>query len=457
MAQDTQLPLDGVRVVDLTQVFAGPTCTRILADLGADVVRFEATTRLDVTRNLIITENDGLDHPWHRASYFIVRNVGKREMVVDLNTDAGRDIIRKLVARADVVVESFTPRVMQNFGLGYDQLKEIKQDIIMCSLSGYGQYGPMRDFGAYGMGLEPASGISSITGYDGGPPARSGLSFTDPYSGFMGAGAVLTALAYRRRTGKGQYIDLSEQEAAMPIMGAALMETQMNGRLAPRRGNRSAWAAPQCCYRCAGDDRWAVISCADDAEFARLAEAIGRKDWPQDDRFKTLAGRIEHHDELDEGITAWTSQRDHYDVMHTLQGAGVKAAPVLDGKEALLDPHFAARRVYDVVDQPLLGKRPVQRHVAAKFTRFEAKARRPAPLLGEHNAEVLAEIGMSEDEIRRLQEQKVIGDTPDIPVPPQLISMALKLPYEQFVEIGVLQAVEPDYREQLGIVDDGSK
>ncbi|MEX2245375.1 MAG: CoA transferase [Dehalococcoidia bacterium] len=447
------LPLEGVRIVDLAQVFAGPACTRILADLGADVIRFESPSRLDVTRNLILTDNDGMDHPWHRASYWVLRNAGKREVMINLATEPAREIIRKLVANADVVVESFTPRVMQQFGLAYEQLREIKPDLIMCSLSGYGQDGPMRDFGAYGMGLEAASGISSITGYAGGPPIRSGLSFTDPYSGFVGAGAVLTALLYRKRTGKGQYIDLSEQEAAIPIMGAALLEYQMNARLQPRNGNRSEWAAPQGCYRCAGDDRWAVISCSDDAEFGRLARAMGHDEWTKDDRFATVLARHQHHDALDAAITGWTSQRDHYDVMHTLQKAGVKAAAVLDGKEALLDPHLRARDHFDTIDQPMLGKRPVQRHVAAKFTRFEPKARRHAPLLGEHNEEVLREIGMSDAEIAQLKEDSVIADTPRIPVPPQIISMALKLPYDRYIEAGILQAIEPDYREQLGIAE----
>ncbi|HET6614624.1 MAG TPA: CoA transferase, partial [Dehalococcoidia bacterium] len=306
-----QLPLDGIKVVDLTHVFAGPTCTRILGDLGADVIRFESPNRLDVTRNLIITENDGLDHPWHRASYFVIRNTNKREMMIDLAQPEGLAIVKKLIADADVLADSFTPRVMENFGLGYQSVKEMKSDIIMISLSGYGQYGPMRDFGAYGMGLEPASGISSITGYVDGPPIRSGLSFTDPYSGFMGAGAVLTALAYRRRTGKGQYIDLSEQEAAIPVMGAALMDYQMNQRVRPRNNNRSDWAAPQGCYRCAGDDRWVVISCADDAEFERLAKAAEHPEWLADDRFATVLARHEHHEALDDAITAWTSQHDH--------------------------------------------------------------------------------------------------------------------------------------------------
>ena len=453
---EQQLPLSGIRVIDLTQVFAGPTCTRILADLGADVIRFESPNRLDVTRSLITTDNDGLDHHWLRASYYTIRNTNKREMVLDLAKDEARDIVRKLIAGADVVAESFTPRVMENFGLGYEALTRINPDIIMISLSGYGQDGPQRDFAGYGMGLEPASGIASITGYPGGPPMRSGLSFTDPYSGFLGAGAVLTALAYRQRTGKGQYIDLSEQEAAIPIMGAALLEYQMNGRVPERRGNRSAWWAPQGCYRCAGDDRWCVITCRDDAEFARLAQAMGHGEWAQDERFATVLARFEHQDELDALITEWTSQRDHYDVMQALQAAGVIAAAVLDGKEVLFDPQFKARGQFDVVDQPMLGRRPVQKHLAAKFGRFEPKSTRHAPLLGEHNEEVLRELGYADADIERLKDDGVIADKPNLPVPPQLLSMALKLPYDRYLEAGILQAIEPDYREQLGIADDGA-
>jgi crotonobetainyl-CoA:carnitine CoA-transferase CaiB-like acyl-CoA transferase len=446
-------PLEGIRVVDLTHVFAGPTCSRILADLGADVIRFESPNRLDVTRNLIITDNDGQDAPWHRASYFVIRNANKREMMIDLAKPEGLEAVKKLIATADVVSESFTPRVMGQFGLAYSDLVKIKPDIIMISLSGYGQTGPMRDYGAYGMGLEPASGISSITGYKDGPPIRTGLSFTDPYSGFIGAGAVLTALHYRRRTGKGQYIDLSEQEAAIPVMAASLLEYQMTGRTPERRGNRSAWAAPQGCYRCAGDDRWAVISCFDDAMFARLAKAIGRDEWATDARLASVAGRLEHHDELDQGITAWTASRSPYDVMHTLQAAGVRASAVLDGRDALLDPHLKARKQYDRVEQPLLGSRWFPKHTAARFTRFETSPQRPSPLLGEHNDEVLRELGYADDDIAKMREDKVISEGPASAIPPQLISAALKLPYDRYLEPGILLRIDSDYKQQLGIED----
>jgi crotonobetainyl-CoA:carnitine CoA-transferase CaiB-like acyl-CoA transferase len=446
-------PLDGIRVVDLTHVFAGPTCSRILADLGADVIRFESPNRMDVTRNLILTDNDGQDQPWHRASYFCIRNANKREMVIDLAKPEGIAIVKQLIATADVVSESFTPRVMGQFGLAYIDLVKIKPDVIMISLSGYGQDGPMRDYGAYGMGLEPASGISSITGYAGGPPIRSGLSFTDPYSGFVGAGAVLTALHYRRRTGKGQYIDLSEQEAAIPVMGAALLEYQMTGRVSARKGNRSDAGAPQGCYRCAGEDRWAVISCTSDDEFAQLARAMGHEEWLGDDRFSTVLARHTHHDALGEAITAWTSQRDSYDVMHTLQAAGVKAAAVLDGRDALLDPHLRARQQFELIDQPKLGKRLLPKHTAARFGRFDTSVRRPAPLFGEHNDEILEELGYSESAISELRENKVIGESPNIPVPAQLLSMALKLPYDRYIEHGILLRNDADYRQQLGIED----
>ena len=233
-------PLEGIRVMDLTQVFAGPTCTRILADLGAEVIRMEAPTRLDITRNLIHVDNDGQDLPWERTLYFAIRNAGKKEIVVDLNQPRGRELVRGLIAQSDVLAESFTPRVMRAFELDYEHVRQIKPEIVMISLSGYGQDGPYSDWSAYGMGLEPSSGVSQLTGYAGGPPMRSGLSFTDPYSGFLGAGAVLSALHYRKRTGKGQYIDLSEQEAAIPMLGAALMDFALNARLPRRSGTRTA-------------------------------------------------------------------------------------------------------------------------------------------------------------------------------------------------------------------------
>jgi crotonobetainyl-CoA:carnitine CoA-transferase CaiB-like acyl-CoA transferase len=224
----------------------------------------------------------------------------------------------------------------------------------------------------------------------------------------------------------------------------------MTGRVKARAGDRNDWAAPQGCYRCAGDDRWAVISCGNDAEFERMANAMGHPEWTSDERFATVLARREHHDALDAAITAWTSQRDHYDVMHTLQAAGVRRPCSMARRS--FDPHFA-RHHFDIVEQPMLGKRPIQRHLAAKFTRFAAKARSHAALLGEHNEDVLKELGYSDAEIAKLKEDAVIADKPNLPVPAHVVAMALKLPYDRYLEYGILQAIEPDYRTQLGLAD----
>jgi crotonobetainyl-CoA:carnitine CoA-transferase CaiB-like acyl-CoA transferase len=451
-------PLSGVRVLDLTQVYAGPTCTRILADLGAEVIKLEGLKRIDITRNFIIADNNPQGDYWNHAGYFLWRNAGKKSLTLDWADEEAFEIIRELVPHCDVVAESFTPRVLAARGLGYESLKKLRPDIIMISLSGYGQTGPWRDYSGYGMGLEPASGMSSITGYPGGEPLRTGISFTDPYSGIVGAAAVLAALHYRRVTGKGQYIDLSEQEAAIPILGYALMDYQLNGRLPERMGNRSLWYAPQGVYRCAGDDNWLALSVRDDAEWAAFCKAAGHPEWAADERFADVVGRFRHHDLLDELISGWTADKDHIEAMHLLQRAGVCAAAVLNPKEVLLDPHLRERGFWDYVEHPDVGRKPVPRQLGALFSAFETKgrhaacARGPAPKLGEHNREVLQGLlGMTDEEIASLEERNVIGDTPAPAVPLDVMRMFVQFPLTTYMNMGALAGVDPDYKQQLGL------
>lgn len=450
------LPLEGIRVLDLTQVYAGPSCARILADLGAEVIKVEALQRVDISRLLILTDNEGADIPWERTCYFQVRNAGKKDITLDLSNPKGREVLRRLIPHCDVLAEAFTPRVMRNFGFDYEAVRQFRPDIIMLSMSGYGQDGPHADWSAYGMGLEPASGISQVTGYRGGQPIRSGLSFTDPVAGFLAAGAVLVALHHRRRTGQGQFIDLPEQEAAIPFMGYALMEYVMNGRLPKRLGNRSPWAAPQGCYRCRGEDDWLVISVESDEEWSALCRAVGHPEWEEDERFADLLARHEHQDDLDALIETWTRDRGHIEAMHLLQRAGVKAGAVLNGKEILLDPHFREREHFDMVDHPILGRRPVNRQLVAKFDRFAAAVAGPAPLLGQHNREILQGLlGMSDGELAELEAENVIGRRPITEAPVEIWSEFLKLPLDRLLEAGALRALEPDYREQLGLEGPG--
>ena len=447
------LPLSGVRVLDLTQVYAGPTCTRILADLGADVIKIEGLKRMDITRNFVMPENISEDDYWNKAGYFQLRNGGKRSLTLDFSEESGGDgieIVTKLAAQADIVAESFTPHVMAKLGIDYESLTMIKPDIIMISMSGYGQTGPWRDYSGYGMGLEPASGLSSITGYRGGDPLRTGISFTDPYSGVVGAGAVLAALVYRRRTGKGQYIDLSEQETAVPLVGQALMDYAMNGREPERIGNRSHWYAPQGCYPCAGDDNWLVITVRDDGEWTCFCEATGHEGWATDKRFADNQSRRANHDALDELIAGWTREQDQYEAMHHLQAAGVLAAAVLNPKQVLFDSHLKARGFFDRVETEQ-GPRPVPHQVGAKFSAFEMPSARRAPRLGEHNHEILKGLGLSDDEIRDLEERKVIGDEPQSAVPLPVMRMFVQWPLTSYQQMGALGAIEEDHREQLGI------
>jgi crotonobetainyl-CoA:carnitine CoA-transferase CaiB-like acyl-CoA transferase len=259
---------------------------------------------------------------------------------------------------------------------------------------------------------------------------------------------------YRRRAGKGQYIDLSEQEAAIPVVGYALMDYAMNGRMPRRMGNRSNWFAPQGCYRCAGDDNWLVITVRGDAEWQAFCDATGHPEWATDRRFADILARFEYHDELDRLITSWTGQQDHIEAMHKLQAAGVIAAAVLSPKEVLLDPHLAERGFFDKVDTERHGIRPVPHQLGARFSAFEMDSCRRAPRLGEHNREILQELlGMSDDEVSQLEEQKVIGDEPIQAVPIPIMRMFVQWPTTSYLQMGALAAIERDYREQLGIAE----
>jgi crotonobetainyl-CoA:carnitine CoA-transferase CaiB-like acyl-CoA transferase len=445
-------PLEGIRVLDLTQVYAGPTCTRILADLGAEVIKLEGLQRMDITRNFAVADNNSQGEYWNHGGYFPFRNSGKKSLTLDWSDEQAFEILKRLVPLCDVVAESFTPHVMEGKGLGYEDLKMLREDIIMISLSGYGQNGPWRDYSAYGMGLEPASGISSMTGYRGGDPLRTGISFTDPYSGMVGAGAVLSALHYRRRTGKGQYIDLSEHEAAIPVVGYALMEQAMNGRLPERLGDRSYWYAPQGAYQCNDDDGWLVITVRNDAEWAAFCDAAGHPEWKEDPRFSDVLARFQNHDALDEAITSWTRTQGQVEAMHLLQKAGVIAAAVLSPKQVLLDPHLKERGFFDFLEQPDVGKKPVPKQLGAHFSGFSIDCEKPAPRLGEHNRDILQGLlGLSDDEIASLEERAVIGDTPILPVPLDVMRMFVQWPLTTYQQMGALGGLETDYKEQLGL------
>jgi benzylsuccinate CoA-transferase BbsF subunit len=406
-----KLPLDGIRIADFTWVWAGPFCTLQLAHLGADVIRIETTTRPCVTRLLPPWPN--MEMGLNRSGYFNQYNQGKRSIALNYKVDGAKEVARRLVKASDIVVNNFAAGVMEDLGFGYDELRKLRSDIIMITLSGYGDTGPYHDYVAYGPAQVPLSGLSSLTGYKGWPPMHAGFSYADPNAGVHGAFALLTALYHRRKTGEGQYIDMSQWECAMDLLAEGILDYTMNKREPERDGNRDPQMAPHGVFRCLDlpekildvtIDRWVSIVAADDGEWGRLARAIGRLELAGDPRFATLAARKSNEDELEQIITAWTSQRSAEDVTRILQGAEVAAFTCATNKDVSEDPHLRAREFFVELEHPEVGKR---QHIGMpwRMTRTPTKVRAPAPCIGQHTDEVLTQVlGYRPDEVAKLRD-----------------------------------------------------
>lgn len=396
--------LDGLRVLDLTAWQAGPTVSMVLGDMGAEIIKIEAIQRLDGWR--------GAGDAYETSPNWNGLNRNKLGLTLDLTQPEGLDVFRQLVKIADIVVENYTPRVMENFGLAYDVLAQLNPRIIMLSLSGFGATGPWRDYLAFAFPTEEMSGLAQLTGYEGGPPELIGPPVTDALAGMMGTFSVLVALEHRRRTGRGQYIDCSQIEALTGLVGEQVVGYEMNGRVPDRQGNRHEWMAPHGVYQCDGDDSWISIAVSSDEQWQRLCEAIGRADLAADPRLSVASGRLQHQDEVDAAISEWTRGQSHYKAMHDLQGRGVPAGAVLSPSELLSDPHLEARGFFMPLERDQIGAHPFP-GPAFKLSRTPGTLRRPAPFLGEHNDYVLRELlNLSDATIADLQEKKVIGDKP---------------------------------------------
>ena len=380
-------PLNGVRVLDFSWVWGGPFCTLQLAQLGADVIRVESARRSCLFRNLLPFA-DNVAGP-NRAGLFNQVNQGKRSVVLELNNPKALEVARTMVAWADVVVENFAPGVIGRMGLGYDALREIKPDLIMLSISGYGQSGPFRNYVSYGGIIGAYSGFYAHNGPPDDEPRDLGATYADPATGITGAAAILLALTNKALTGEGQYIDLSMLEAMGTMAAEGLLEVAMNGREPQRRGNHDQCMSPHNCYKAAGDaEMWVSIVAGTQAQWRALCVAIGQPALADDPRFATAALRKRNEDELDRMITLWTQERDRWEITETLQRAGVAAFPTLSNQDLFEDPHMIERGFIIEVDHPDAGRR---KHTSQPWTmsRTSNRALPRAPLLGEHTAEVL--------------------------------------------------------------------
>ncbi len=409
-------PLMGIRVADFTWVWAGPYCTLQLAHLGAEVIRIETRTRPCVTR-MLPPWPDGKFDGLNRSGYFNQYNQGKRSLSLNFKHPEAKEAAWRLIRQSDVVTNNFAAGVMEKMGFGYEAIRKVKPDIIMISLSGYGDTGPYREYVAYGPAQVPLSGLSSLTGYRGWPPMHAGFSYADPNAGIHGAFAVIAALYHRQKTGEGQYIDMSQWECAMDLLAEGLLEYTMNGREPERMGNRDPHMAPHGNFRCLDRpeqvlgltiDQWVTIVCADDAEWRRLAAAIGRPELGGDPRFATLDARKRNEDELEQIITAWTSTRRAADVAAALQAASVAAAVCADNKYVSEDPHLNARNYFVRLNHPEVGAR---QHcgIPWRMSATPCEVRAPAPLLGQHTDEILTGLlGYSTAEVEALRKKGVL-------------------------------------------------
>jgi crotonobetainyl-CoA:carnitine CoA-transferase CaiB-like acyl-CoA transferase len=409
--------LNGIRIIDLTMVYAGPVATKMMAELGAEVIKIESSQRADVfTRANVYPDNKPGNQPWNHGSFFHTLNEGKRAISLNLGSDEGREIFKQLVKISDVVIENFSPRVMDNWGLNYAELSKINQRIIMVSISGLGHYGPLKDFSMYVPGMEGMSGLTYITGDPSEPPLLSGNAYGDWVTGANAAMALLTALFYQKATGKGQYVDVSGREATTCHIGEVLMEYSLNEHNHERTGNRNAHYAPHGCYRCHGDDEWIAISVENDEQWNSLCKLINVPAL-KDQKFDSMQSRLQNQDELDIHIEKWTTDKDKISLMGILQKARIPAGAVLNMKEINLNPQLARRGFFKLVNHDSeTGCRPIPKQMPAVFQGFKRFPIKRAPFFSEDTEYVLETLlKMPKSETERLKKENVIGAQPTFP------------------------------------------
>ena len=405
--------LHGVRVLDMTQIRAGPKAAKWLADGGAEVIKVESRQRSDGRgfgrrggdrrQAVPLAAVPEAEQRARNRRGFEQLNRNKLGLSIDLSKPEGISLLQRLVAVSDVVMDNFSYGVMDRLGLGYRELCRVRPDIIMISMPGFGASGPFRDHVAFGWAQEHMAGITAMTGYVGGPPLKTGTIVADPLNGVHAAVAVLGCLMYRARTGKGQLIDLSHLESLICLVGDAVLDYTINGRVWERMGNRHPVYAPQGVYRCLGDDKWISVTVASDNEWRALCGVIGRLDLARDPRFAGNFSRRRDQGSLDPIIEEWTRRHEQYRAMALLQGAGVRAGAVLDQDEALTNPQARSRGFLPVLAHPDGVHHPYI-DTPARFSRTPAGVRAPGPLLGEHNGYLLGELlGLQPEELRRLE------------------------------------------------------
>ena len=417
----SKLALDGLRILDLTQVAVGPYATLLSGFMGAQVIKVESCSRMDIARgparpihgtNSQYPNGEPGETPWNRTAHHVQRNVNKLSLTLDLATPQGHDIFVYLAKICDVVVENYRASVMDRLGLDYATLSNANPQLIYLKISSQGATGPEKDYGSLGSTLEQTAGLASITGYEDGIPLGTNETYPDPLVGILAVGTLMTALRQRRKTGKGCFVDLAQREATVAILGETVLDYSANGNIAGPIGNRHNVMAPHGLYACVGNDQWVAISVDSMDAWMGLCWAIGQPELSQDSRFMFATDRQENRADLDEIINAWTRNKNHYQAMHIMQAHGVAAGAVLKGLEVILDPHLHARGFWDTVEHPDAGKY-IQVTTPWKLSKSPRQFTSPAPDLGQHNHYVLGDLlGLPDSELAELEEKGIIGTKP---------------------------------------------
>ena len=409
-----KFPLRNVRILDLTQVIAGPVSTRLLSHMGAQVIKVETPWGRSLAAGTGVEGKRPDSKPYDLVPNFNEVNRAKLGMTMNLQNEEGRVLFKKLVSLCDVVIENYSPRVMPNLGLDYDELRKIKPDIIMVSMPAFGSIGPWANFIAFGPGTDALSGVCEITGYEDGPPMKPGNYYADQNGAFHTAYGVLLALWHRRRTGQGQRIESPLRDGLISIIGEKFLEYQLTGRVPTRIGYHHSSMAPHNVYPCQGEDKWVTIAIGSDEEWQSLCRVLGRADLASDERYRGVLGRQKHEKELDNAISEWTKQRSNYEAMNSLQESGVSAGAALTAPEMVEDPHYKERDSFDYTDHPDAG---MARHsgLAWKMSRAPMNTGVPAPQFAQDVDWVLKEVlALPQDEIDVLLADKTVVMEPQV-------------------------------------------
>ena len=395
-------PLEGVRVVEMGSLLAGPFCGQLLGDFGAEVIKIEAPGKGDPMREWGRHRKNGHTLWWP----IIARN--KKSVTLNLREEGGQDLVRRLVADADVLVENFRPGTMERWGLGYDRLSEENPGLVMVRVSGYGQTGPYRERAGFGSIGEAMGGVRHVIGFPEMPPPRAGISLGDSLAATFGALGAVTALFHREsRGGRGQVVDVGIYEAVLAMMESTIPEYALAGHVRGRTGSVLPFVAPSNIYPTKDEDYVLIAGNADNV-FRRLAEVLGHPEWAEDERYATHHARGENMEELDARISAWTRERAGGEILDAMAEAGVPAGKVFTAEDMMEDPHYAARGNVVEVEDPEIGPFPMQ-NVVPRLTETPGGVRWTGPALGQHNDEVLGGLlGLDAGERDALRGQGIV-------------------------------------------------